>query len=892
MKKILLFISLFITAFSYGQNTHFTNRNGNTTSLRNGSVFNVLDFGAIPDGITDNTSILRTMFTSVPDGSIVLFPYGNYIVSDTIGIKKSIEIVGQGYAPIDSFYTDSWVPSSGATYITMTAVNKDVFRLRSDAANNKSPIIQIHNLTIRDVTGSFANTASGIAIYENITQPYFYDLTIKGFSVQINSLASEFCHVKNVRFWAPLLYGFKQDNTSNPDAGGLIINDCTFLSGKNTTHAPKYAIYIRGAGGIQIHNNFFNAQGVFSTPSQFDSFIYSDFQGGATSDVYITNNNMENYRNYAVDLHNFSGSTCYNINVSHNQIGPYSDVGDSTKNGIRITKFTNVNAVSNYGLCSPSVTYAFVKIDSCTKVTYGASPQSGWGDDSAVHSTSVERIITTSLLPATVVPGGSTTQVQFNNAGAFGGSANFTWDNSNSILNVVGYYITKAGGQEFWKDATPTKAFNIGPSVPGVAVTDDALFSTYNGSAWLEKMRLKNIGILSMTSSRFELAQGAAVAAANDLTLGLDGNLFSITGNTTINAITTANWQAGSRIAFIFTGTPTLKHNTAGGAGTAKILLSGSVDYVAAANDYISLQYDGTVWHEANRKLAGAVGNYVFSNGITESPAGTVKLGGTLTANTTIDASTFTLTETSAATGTNSTLIVNNTSTGSAITAASTSQTTISASASTSGTGGAFSSSSGTGMTANSTSGLAGTFTVLPSSTNTVVPVIQIIRSSSGTAANGIGGSLDFYEKNTTGTIASNTIQSKLTDATGATVTSQLAFRGITGGGAMTDLMTIGGDGTITSIGGIVRNLVKISATGTYNALGTDYTIVFTGSTATLVYPTVNLVSGRHLNLVNQASGSVTIPTTTIGNASTTTTMTTGQNFQVEYDGTIWRKIN
>jgi Protein of unknown function (DUF2793) len=31
-------------------------------------------------------------------------------------------------------------------------------------------------------------------------------------------------------------------------------------------------------------------------------------------------------------------------------------------------------------------------------------------------------------------PGGSTTQVQFNNAGAFAGSVNFTWDNANSLL--------------------------------------------------------------------------------------------------------------------------------------------------------------------------------------------------------------------------------------------------------------------------------------------------------------------------------------------------------------------------------------------------------------------------------------------------------------------------
>lgn len=33
-------------------------------------------------------------------------------------------------------------------------------------------------------------------------------------------------------------------------------------------------------------------------------------------------------------------------------------------------------------------------------------------------------------------PGGSNTQVQFNNSGAFGGSANLTWDNTNKILTA------------------------------------------------------------------------------------------------------------------------------------------------------------------------------------------------------------------------------------------------------------------------------------------------------------------------------------------------------------------------------------------------------------------------------------------------------------------------
>lgn len=98
--------------------------------------------------------------------------------------------------------------------------------------------------------------------------------------------------------------------------------------------------------------------------------------------------------------------------------------------------------------------------------------------------------------------------------------------------------------------------------------------------------------------------KGANVASANDLVLGSDGNVFTITGNVQINAIDTADWQAGSQVILIFSGAPTVKHNTVGGAGTAVILLAGSVDLVAAANTVLKLVYDGTQWQEVSRKVA------------------------------------------------------------------------------------------------------------------------------------------------------------------------------------------------------------------------------------------------------------------------------------------------
>lgn len=97
--------------------------------------------------------------------------------------------------------------------------------------------------------------------------------------------------------------------------------------------------------------------------------------------------------------------------------------------------------------------------------------------------------------------------------------------------------------------------------------------------------------------------KGDDIVAANDLALGKLGNSFTVTGNTTINAIFVGTWQKGSEVTLVFSGTPTVKHNTAGSAGTAVILLAGAVDFSATANDILSLYFDGIKWMEKCRTV-------------------------------------------------------------------------------------------------------------------------------------------------------------------------------------------------------------------------------------------------------------------------------------------------
>lgn len=116
------------------------------------------------------------------------------------------------------------------------------------------------------------------------------------------------------------------------------------------------------------------------------------------------------------------------------------------------------------------------------------------------------------------------------------------------------------------------------------------------------------IGDLGATVAQLTLkhgAQGLAVTAANNLTLGLDGNYFQITGATQINLIDNTAWPGGSWITLKFNSTPTVKHNQAVSGAFKPLMLAGAVDFVATANDTLSLRYDATdaLWYETSRAV-------------------------------------------------------------------------------------------------------------------------------------------------------------------------------------------------------------------------------------------------------------------------------------------------
>ena len=96
--------------------------------------------------------------------------------------------------------------------------------------------------------------------------------------------------------------------------------------------------------------------------------------------------------------------------------------------------------------------------------------------------------------------------------------------------------------------------------------------------------------------------KGAAVASANDITLG-QGNFFVITGTTQINRILGTGWTPGSVVTFRFNLSVDVTHNTAAGSDYYGFLLAGGSTFSATGEDTLTVLFDGGYWREISRTV-------------------------------------------------------------------------------------------------------------------------------------------------------------------------------------------------------------------------------------------------------------------------------------------------
>lgn len=163
---------------------------------------------------------------------------------------------------------------------------------------------------------------------------------------------------------------------------------------------------------------------------------------------------------------------------------------------------------------------------------------------------------------------------------------------------------TSAHAQRVYRTFTDTSNYERQAFQSGAGYFEWAAETAGTGTDDID-LRLTPAGAgRTTTAKRFCPSQGAAVAAANDLVLGGDGNVFNITGATQINLLSRLNWTAGSSVTLLFASTPTVKHGQSTSGNNTQILLAGAVDFVASANDTLTLMlFSDNIWREVSRAV-------------------------------------------------------------------------------------------------------------------------------------------------------------------------------------------------------------------------------------------------------------------------------------------------
>lgn len=178
---------------------------------------------------------------------------------------------------------------------------------------------------------------------------------------------------------------------------------------------------------------------------------------------------------------------------------------------------------------------------------------------------------------------GSNTQVQFNDSGSFGASANLTFDKSTNLLSINGNITV----------ANITSSGNI--TTANLTVTSDATFSNITISS--------NVNITNLVASGSITATGDILSG----NLSTTGNL-SVTGNTTVggNITTTARISGGTLIS-------TGDCNVTANVNTANLIASGCVfatSNITSSNSFV-----------ANLYYVSSVQSSITANGSTQATA-------------------------------------------------------------------------------------------------------------------------------------------------------------------------------------------------------------------------------------------------------------------------------
>jgi len=312
-------------------------------SLINGAPFNVLDFGAVGDGVADDTAAIQAAIDAVPTGGgAVYLPQGLYLVDPAVGINvvAGLTVFGDGRyntqlvaKPVGGNIFQRQVnPSGPNAYIDSVTVRELGVIFRHPTVANPSNYYQVA-FQFRHVTRSLiedvyiGNYPTGVS--SSLPQPTNQGNSRQGYGVSFGTFGGSnpaYCggEVNTCRrvFCAGVRYGFTLDNPEFIAPGdGSASYACVIDNSEVSAAEVGISQYGQYGAGSTFSNNVIQA---------------IDQMPGSSDTAYSLL--IEGYENYVFGGYNESPFTDYElflglqsranrINTWLSNDGPYQDNG-------------------------------------------------------------------------------------------------------------------------------------------------------------------------------------------------------------------------------------------------------------------------------------------------------------------------------------------------------------------------------------------------------------------------------------------------------------------------------------------------------------------------------------------------------------------------------------
>lgn len=328
-KNIIIVFGIFLICLVFiliNKGSYSLDENEYTSDLQRamGKSYNVLEYGAKGDGVTDDTSSIQKLIDSIPNGynATIYFPSGTYII-DGISISNgSIYLKGESQtSTIIKSYSNSFAISFKSHDSEIIYGNgASNFTIINNSVNSKISYLYLENIGQADFNNIILKNTNkeGIGISMlNVTQTFFtniyednmnygINMSLKDGSIYNNDIYFTNCKFNNNNSFGIFSSGvaglyLNNVDLSNNDVGiKLTYSKDILISNISVNNSKKNGMYIDNLVRMRLSNSQF----VKNNSGDMIKII-------SGSDIAITNSSI--YNSYDYGIYTFSSE---DINIS------------------------------------------------------------------------------------------------------------------------------------------------------------------------------------------------------------------------------------------------------------------------------------------------------------------------------------------------------------------------------------------------------------------------------------------------------------------------------------------------------------------------------------------------------------------------------------------------